>query len=81
MISEKDRAETLSEATAQKHTIQTERYKHSRCKSSVNLKQQIGTMLLALQASLSKNQQKEYWVQFEPMLEQYLDFRCSGVLL
>ncbi len=81
MLSTKGKAavSTGTEATAQNHNNLNRNYHYLCCKSSGKLKEQIGTLLLALQAPLSQNRQKEYWTLFDLMLRQYLDFKVHGV--
>jgi hypothetical protein len=76
MLSQRNRAAVPT--TAPKNIQLSESYRNSASASRTKL--QIGELLLAL-APLSKNQQKEYWVQFEAILKRYLDLRICEVAL
>ena len=78
MLSEKQKAVASAEATTQNYNELCESYRKPTPKSSVNLKEKIGTLLLALQTHLTQNQQKEYWTLFESSLSQYLDLKIYG---
>lgn len=79
MITVKQKAAALTAARTTKQ--QVESYQSFTQQSRENLKEKIGMLLLALQIPLSQEQRKAYWILFDSILRQYLDFRCSGVLL
>lgn len=79
MRSEKSRAETSAEATAQTSDLKKESYPDSDSESRPKL--WIGELLLALQAPLSQKQQKIYWQLFESGLRQHVEHKfCVGLL-
>lgn len=77
MRSERQQAVTSAEATAQNYNRLNQSYQDSVAASRAKL--QIGELLLALQAPLSQNQQKKYWVEFESKLRQYLNLKFIEV--
>ena len=76
MLAKKQQAAALT--TAHNNNQLCESYRKSTSKSSVNLKEKIGTLLLALQTHLTPNQQKEYWTLFESSLRQYSNLKICG---
>ncbi len=77
MLAIRERA--AAPTTAPKHNRQLESYRDSVSGSRAKL--QVGKLLLTLQAPLSQNQRKEYWVEFESRLRRYVDLKiCEGTL-
>lgn len=81
MRSKKHKAVTSAEATAQDYNRLNKSYRNCAPKSSDNLKEKIGELLLYLQALPIQGQQGRYWDLFESKLRRYVDFRiCEGIV-
>jgi len=79
MLKTKQKAVALT--TAQKNNQHSKNYHNSSAQSRVKLQENLAEILLYLQTPLNQNQRKEYWVQFESKLRQYLELKFCGVLL
>ena len=75
MSMKKQRAAALT--TAQKNNQPHTQY--STPTPLLRRKLQLGTLLLALQTSLSRRQQGNYWELFESTLRQYVDLKYCEV--
>lgn len=81
MRSKKNKAVPLfpvAKATAQNYNQLNGAYQSCAPKASENLKEKIGTLLLALQSPLSQKQQNICWTLFEAKLRHYVDLKISG---
>ena len=78
MLSERQQAVTSAEATAQNYNRLSKSYQDCAPKSSGNLKEKIGELLLYLQDPLSQHQRQKCWTLFDLMLRCYLDIKFCG---
>ena len=67
--------------TTPNNTQQRKSYQKCVLRSSENLKEKIGALLLALQTPLNQEQQIEYWAQLESMLRRYIEPKFCDVNL
>ena len=79
MFSEKMRTGHSAMWPAQTVKHHSKPYQSCAQQSSVNLKEKIGTLLLALQAPLNRKQQENGWELFGVMLRQYVDLKYGRV--
>ena len=75
MLGNKDKAATSAEATAQNYNRLKKSYRNCAPRSSANLKEKIGQLLLYMQTPLPQNEQQKYWQIFESFLRRYVDLR------
>ena len=70
----------VASTTAQEDDRQPTRYNISPCRSSKNLKMQLGVVLLHLQTPLAEKERRTYLGTFETLLAQYADLKlCEGL--
>lgn len=77
MLSTKDKAVTSAEETASTNNRYSGSYRNSVFASRAKL--QIGTLLLALQTTLSQQQREKTWHIFELKLWRYIDLKYCEV--
>ena len=78
MSGKKDRTVATPIATAQNYNQLNGTYQNCAPRSSENLKEQIGELLLHLQTPLSQQQRQKGWELFAPMLRRYVDLKTCG---
>jgi len=78
MRTQRRQAVTSAEATAQNYNRLSKSYRNCAPKSSDNLKEEIGELLLYLQALPIQEQQRKYWALFESKLKRYVGLRACG---
>lgn len=70
----------VAATTAQKNDHYSLSYWIQPGTSRVDLKEQLGVLLLHLQAPLPPNHRERYWGVFEKTLRHYVDLKVQGVL-